>query len=231
MCPKFGLHEWAASGWRTDDPVPKGISAHLRLRGVAFDVVREVHIYRDNSSWRDPPLGIAASWSSLFGGGRYLTGEQLASAFALTMAASFFSFGKSKGDAVQNATQHLFARILYKGIGHWLPAQCDLDMIKQMNPSGDWKFFDSACKAGFLTRPCFATEKGYLGLGPHLVQPSDICCVLFGGEVPFILRLVDDHFLLVGESHIHGAMNGEIMCLMESGKNSGSNFRNLLNNM
>jgi hypothetical protein len=69
------------SGQSTDggsfDTVPKDISEHLRLRGVAFDVVREVHSYRGSSSWRGPPPGIAASWSSLFDGGRYVTGEAL----------------------------------------------------------------------------------------------------------------------------------------------------------
>jgi hypothetical protein len=133
------------------------------------------------------------------------------------MAASFFSLRTSKGDAVQNAAQHLFAWILYKGIGHWHPAG-HLDRIKQMNPSGDWKLFDRTCKADFHSSPCFVAEKGYLGVGPDLVQPGDTCCVLFGGEVPFILRPLDDHFLLVGESYIHGAMNGEVVDLMEAGK-------------
>jgi len=55
------------------------------------------------------------------------------------------------------------------------------------------------------------TRKGYYSLGPYIAKPGDICCVLFGATVPFILRKADgaSHYKLVGEAYIHGLMRGE----------------------
>lgn len=60
-------------------------------------------------------------------------------------------------------------------------------------------------------RKVFRTRQGYFGLGPHLMEPGDLVCVLFGFPTPFILRKVDRHYLLIGECHVLGIMNGEVM--------------------
>jgi hypothetical protein len=36
-------------------------------------------------------------------------------------------------------------------------------------------------------------------------------CVLHGGDVLYVLRAVEDHFVLIGEVYIRGAMDGEVM--------------------
>jgi hypothetical protein len=58
-------------------------------------------------------------------------------------------------------------------------------------------------------RMLFITQKGYFGLGPRATVVGDAVCVLFGARVPLILREVEDHYLLVGESFIHGLVDGE----------------------
>ncbi|PMD31122.1 hypothetical protein L207DRAFT_385252, partial [Hyaloscypha variabilis F] len=60
-------------------------------------------------------------------------------------------------------------------------------------------------------RRFFITEKGYLGLGPGHMEVGDQVTVLFGGKTPFILRKFEDHFKLIGESYIHGIMEGEVI--------------------
>lgn len=55
----------------------------------------------------------------------------------------------------------------------------------------------------------FGTKGGYMGLGPKILQPGDVVCVLAGGEVPFILRPDHGYYRLVGECYLHGIMNGE----------------------
>ena len=50
-----------------------------------------------------------------------------------------------------------------------------------------------------------------MGVGPKDIQNGDILSVLLGGQVPFILRKLDDTCMLVGESYIHGIMNGEAL--------------------
>jgi hypothetical protein len=41
-----------------------------------------------------------------------------------------------------------------------------------------------------VSRRFFTTEKSYMGLGPSALQCGDIVSVLFGGEVPYVLRPV-----------------------------------------
>jgi hypothetical protein len=56
-----------------------------------------------------------------------------------------------------------------------------------------------------------------MGLGPISMKEGDLVYVLAGGQVPFILRrtntLLPDQFSLVGESYLHGIMDGEATVL------------------
>jgi hypothetical protein len=67
-------------------------------------------------------------------------------------------------------------------------------------------------------RRFFITKRGHLGIGPPTLKEGDVCCVLFGAKVPFILRRLDSQHLLVGECYIHGIMRGEVLKWCQSGK-------------
>ena len=67
-------------------------------------------------------------------------------------------------------------------------------------------------------RRLFYSKKGYFGVGPAVMQPGDIVCVLFGAQVPFILRRKDSRYQLVGESYVHGIMHGEAIKMLEDGE-------------
>lgn len=61
-------------------------------------------------------------------------------------------------------------------------------------------------------RRFFISATGYYGLGPSCMEKGDVCAILFGGDVPFILRPtgISGRFRLVGEAYMHGAMYGEV---------------------
>jgi hypothetical protein len=70
----------------------------------------------------------------------------------------------------------------------------------------------------------FITSKGYLGLGPPTIQKGDEVWVLFGGQMPFVLRqkkveaasreiVRDTEHELVGDAYVHGIMDGEVETL------------------
>lgn len=60
-------------------------------------------------------------------------------------------------------------------------------------------------------RRLFRTERGYLGLGPASVLVGDQVWGFQGAMVPFILRAREGHsFSLVGETYLHGFMDGEM---------------------
>ncbi|MCJ1259517.1 hypothetical protein MMC24_007355 [Lignoscripta atroalba] len=68
-------------------------------------------------------------------------------------------------------------------------------------------------------RAFVVTRNGHMGLVPEHAQEDDMVCVLFGCSVPVILRKRDDGgFQLIGESYIHGMMDGAAMKDFENGK-------------
>lgn len=74
----------------------------------------------------------------------------------------------------------------------------------------------------------FVTEKGYIGWGPKSSEVGDRVGVLLGAEVPFLLRSLtqeqpgssgekQEDFTLVGETYVHGIMDGEVLAGIEQG--------------
>ena len=62
-------------------------------------------------------------------------------------------------------------------------------------------------------RRLFATNRGYIGLGPSEMQEGDHVYIISGGNIPYILRPVSGKrpqtFELVGGCYLHGVMYGE----------------------
>ncbi|KAI0969448.1 hypothetical protein F4678DRAFT_159773 [Xylaria arbuscula] len=59
------------------------------------------------------------------------------------------------------------------------------------------------------------SRKGYYVLSPGIMSVGDIICVLFGGKMPFCLRLCGRYYLLAGKCYVHGLMDGEAMQLAD----------------
>jgi hypothetical protein len=54
------------------------------------------------------------------------------------------------------------------------------------------------------------TANGSLACVPKASREGDIICVLFGGEVPYVLRPTGTGFYwIIGECYVHGIMHGE----------------------
>ena len=59
-------------------------------------------------------------------------------------------------------------------------------------------------------RRFFITDNGYMGLAPADVEVGDMICLLFGVEVPMVLRGEEKgHKEVIGECYCHGIMEGE----------------------
>ena len=74
-----------------------------------------------------------------------------------------------------------------------------------------------------LNRRLIHTEQGRLGLAPHVAKKRDLICILFSCSVPIVLRPQQDadtgekYFQFIGESYIHGIMEGEALELARRG--------------
>jgi Heterokaryon incompatibility protein (HET) len=87
-----------------------------------------------------------------------------------------------------------------------------VDMNEQEMTADDrhrrsWILADT--KAMTFGRRLFQTERGYIGLGPAACRLNDRVCVLFGGQVLYLLREQDVNHEFIGECYVHGMMDGQ----------------------
>ncbi|PYH35828.1 HET domain-containing protein [Aspergillus neoniger CBS 115656] len=75
----------------------------------------------------------------------------------------------------------------------------------------------SAIERATSYRRLMISSKGYIGLVPQKTQEGDFVCVLFGCSVPVILRKQGSHYIFIGESYVHGIMDGEAIQMMNEG--------------
>jgi hypothetical protein len=62
------------------------------------------------------------------------------------------------------------------------------------------------------------------GLVPDTAETGDIICILVGCALPLVLRKIEDHFIVIGESYVHGFMWGEILDLEKRGELNRQKF-------
>lgn len=77
--------------------------------------------------------------------------------------------------------------------------------------------FEHQVKDVGINRCLFATDKGGFGVGPLITRPGDVCSLIYGADVAFMLRPIPDtsEYKLLGEAFVHGAMNGEIEGMLQ----------------
>lgn len=73
-------------------------------------------------------------------------------------------------------------------------------------------------------RHLMVSENGYVGLVPSSAQQGDMICVLFGCSVPVIIRKLNDHHVFIGESYVHGIMDGQVITKLNEGSLTGEPF-------
>ena len=76
------------------------------------------------------------------------------------------------------------------------------------NAMGAARFLSAIWRACKLRR-FFVTESGHMGIGPPTMATGDSVVILYGGYTPFILRAQGDEYRFIGESYVHGMMQGE----------------------
>ncbi|VUC21622.1 unnamed protein product [Clonostachys rosea] len=85
------------------------------------------------------------------------------------------------------------------------------------------KAFGTQFKWYGTNRRFFTTKsEGLWGLGPAAMQQGDVCAVLFGADVPFILRPTEirGEYKVVGECYMYNLMYGDAVLSWREGNNS-----------
>ncbi|KAL3296054.1 Het domain-containing protein [Colletotrichum asianum] len=83
--------------------------------------------------------------------------------------------------------------------------------LQDLAEGGDKAKWARAANNAARNRAFAKTHDGYYVLGPKLMEPGDVVCVLSGGNLPFCLRPWGSKYLLVGECYVHGIMNVEMI--------------------
>ncbi|KAM3066636.1 hypothetical protein ACMFMF_010142 [Clarireedia jacksonii] len=79
-----------------------------------------------------------------------------------------------------------------------------LNLLQNLSVGGDAEVYTSLSFNFCFQRSFFITMQGRMGIGPLVTGPGDRIAILFGGEVPYVLRTQVGVSLLLGESKYYG---------------------------
>lgn len=186
----------------------------LKLRGLFFDTIMSKfdidpdQLFNSETESSDQEHPLLTLWrTQRTPSNMYLSKETVIEAFAATFALGYrITFASHYWDRLIPDFLAYMSRLTKSSLQQFPDLQLNTD-----DPSGDWKNYINVAHSMSYRRCFFVTSKGYMGLGPNAMQIGDIVCVLFGCKVPFILRPMGGYYLLVGDSYIHGIMDGEAM--------------------
>ncbi|KAE9378498.1 HET-domain-containing protein [Stipitochalara longipes BDJ] len=178
----------------------------LRIRGFIFDVVDQYTRTVEYSGEYGQLTSSAQSWPihavmGFTSRSKYPVLDRL-SELAQIFAAGFRSGYLLKGKHLQKLLADFAAFRLYLikqtsrqgGILEDDMAPEGLAALYAAAENGDVDAFLREVGHQAFGRNFFSTRGGMLGLGPRILRGGDLCCILFGGSVPFILRPVGSQY-------------------------------------
>lgn len=177
----------------------------LTLQGLIIGVVSYSESVIPNSSDDRKNHGLRiTSWLDAFAS----RGDNHVKRLGLTLTAGQDWYGA----LVQGAAQERHGRCFTR----WARGQLwDAEVLRDAppdNPDEDPAQYDQAVRNVCRGRKLFAASRCGYGLGPDILQPCDVICVLLGGPVPYILRpLGGEMYNFLGECYVSGYMFGEAM--------------------
>ena len=84
--------------------------------------------------------------------------------------------------------------------------------LRRLAQGGSWMRFQDVVSEVCNGRKFLFTTRGYFGVGPGATQLDDRIVVLFGADVPMVVRpRGDGRYTLVGECYVHGIMAGQVV--------------------
>jgi hypothetical protein len=210
----------------------------LNVVGLTVDIIQRVGSFVVGSRKREPVDGNWSKYESLLSLSRdgiellkecddiasaaqpYPTGEDFTEAYARMIVcnqkmtpARFQRGAKDSQDDPNDA----FFREGYRCIRHFqeqlLQSRVSLERLTGTITETILQYSKSINSVTAGRKFC-ATRRRYLGWAPGDAAPGDIICILLGAETPYILRRDEndsEYYKLVGETYIHGIMQGEAL--------------------
>jgi hypothetical protein len=162
----------------------------LMVDGFVFDTVREVSQPKIGER-KDIDLTFSQQWLNLAlseDGARYIRDETKFETFQSTICADVNSlFGEPRRNCCP----------------YWNGEDNAEDYLS--SSFNGFELLQNILPGRRLIKSC----SNLLGLAPMYTEPGDKICILFGSQVPFILRKEESHWIIIGECYIHGIMDGD----------------------
>jgi hypothetical protein len=183
----------------------------LILRGILFDKVKDCrgnldHFFHEGNRG---PIYDCLSLVKSSKVSRYKSGNDRSRAFLRTLVADVVH-GKR---ATESDARALDDWVMLKQDHLGVEELCDRIKLSAN--------LAEAVSAVWNGRQFFMSEKGYMGLAPITTRAGDAVCILFGGQVPFILREREDFgHSMIGECYVHGIMDGEAIGTTRNKRNT-----------
>jgi hypothetical protein len=193
--------------------------SHLEIRGVIFDTVRHVSTDLTRTALQLPkssqsPNEVVAFW-------QYAKTQEAHEAYTAPttpiMAFLYTLTGEryTGSHAQFKADRYAYALRLLELSGD--PRMDAITAVPEHGERGNALTFVDHAWFFCNRRVLVYTEKGRCGFAPIGTRDGDVCVVVPGCKVPLILRPTKTmgRFRLVGEAFVRGAMEGEIVVLVE----------------
>ena len=176
-----------------------GVQKVLKVRGFVLDQIEHVGSEAELEFVQDPNSPRLQQWKSLLHTG---TSSEVDEAFWLTMTLDRtrpgLRFTKDRRDRFLDQTRE------------WLSSPSQSSWPDEI-------YRHAISHAAAMTF-CISKSKKSMCLGDTTIpiQRDDLICVLFGAQIPFVLRPNGEYYTLMGPCYVHGVMDGEAMSMEEA---------------
>jgi hypothetical protein len=92
------------------------------------------------------------------------------------------------------------------------PPEFAASLRSAMNPAYQYtSAYRNALATSLLGRSFFTTTTGFLGIGVPGIRRGDVITILFGAELPFVLRQNGEVCQMIGACYVSGMMDGKFV--------------------
>jgi hypothetical protein len=226
------LYLYSASGKKTCDFI-ESHDGLLRIEGVTWDSISSAGEVLDTEFYSiNAPIFI--SWYRLaetaLPSQDYISSGTLDDAFWRTLCTDYSLASTRTTERLKENHRAAYDRwwqlqLKIDTYGSAVGTEMTLESYLDNSPKEVLEF-DGSVMTATCNRRFFISEKGYIGLAPSNAAPGDKIAILFGGKVPYILRRNEPQssenseatWTFVGDSYVHGIMDGEVIESLERGE-------------
>jgi hypothetical protein len=189
----------------------------LRLGGLVADTVVSVVPYNETSQTTEQE-SISKAWRIFVRSLSERGATECIKAFINTSTAEQHCLSGRSAEQIQKDGSAYLLEILTTNTVSEIDDEGIIGELTAISIGGDPASYASLTKNLCHNRSLVVTSNGCIGISPLDTQAEDNVAIVFGGGVPYIIRKYDDAFLFVGDSYIHGLMNGEAVQKLREGQ-------------